>query len=204
MAEASTNRHPDRPFFQSASSRKADTHVLALGGALQSEANEHGQARPALWQIQVGMRSPFVCCQSARTRSSFAFCGLLPSSFVQKMCEYDVQRNEAHLDFAPGCACIELVTTRLVLERRREWKMTRCLDQVYFARAYDSVPHTAIWRAMKKRNIPTPLALAYLREARRAQNVVRAHGVADGASPRMCGTKAGWFAISHFVPLGFD
>lgn len=37
-----------------------------------------------------------------------------------------------------------------------------------YARAYDSILHSAILASMRRRNVPEVLALAYLREARRA------------------------------------
>lgn len=88
---------------------------------------------------------------------------------LQKLCAFDIDRNEAHSCFCRGRSCIELVTTkRLVLERRYEWGMATCLAQLGFARACGIVLSTALLRAMRKRHGPDLLASAYIREARRA------------------------------------
>lgn len=68
-----------------------------------------------------------------------------------KLPAFDVAHNEAHLGFCPGCSCVELVTTtRLAVERRLERGMTTRLEQWDFARAYDSVVHSAPWLAMRQ------------------------------------------------------
>lgn len=82
---------------------------------------------------------------------------------------YDVDCSPWHMGFRKTYSCAELVAMmRLVLDRRQEWGLPTRIAQIDFARAYDSVRHAAIYRSMKKRGVPEPLALAYLREARRA------------------------------------
>lgn len=41
--------------------------------------------------------------------------------------------------------------------------------QINFARAYDSVHHTTVLKAMRRRGVPEPLAMAYIGEMRRGQ-----------------------------------
>lgn len=88
--------------------------------------------------------------------------------------EYDTGCSASHLGLRLGHSCSELVTTvRLLLERRGEWRLRTCLVQIEFARAYDSIVHAAILDAMSRRNVPLPLALAYIREAGRAHLAFR-------------------------------
>lgn len=57
-----------------------------------------------------------------------------------KRSEFDQPRSPAHLGFCPGHSCIELLTiTRLVLERRCEWRLSTSLAQLDFSLAYDSL-----------------------------------------------------------------
>lgn len=79
-------------------------------------------------------------------------------------------RLPLHLGFKKGHVCIEFITiVRLLKERRGEWGMGACMLQVEFARAYDSIRHTAVLRSMTERGVPLPVALAYIREGRGAR-----------------------------------
>lgn len=50
----------------------------------------------------------------------------------------------------------------MLLSKRAEWGLETHLALVDSARAYDSILHTAILVAMRRRGVPEPLAMAYL------------------------------------------
>lgn len=81
-----------------------------------------------------------------------------------------VDCSPSHMGFRRAHSCAELAATlRLILDRRQEWGLPTRIAQIDVALAYDSVRHAAIHRSMQKRGVPGVLALAYLREARRAR-----------------------------------
>lgn len=89
--------------------------------------------------------------------------------FFGALQQYDTVPNNAHMGFKKSYACAELVlVVRLLLSKTAEWELETHLAQVDFARAYDSIWHTAILVAMRRGGVPEPLAMAYIREARRA------------------------------------
>lgn len=76
---------------------------------------------------------------------------------------FDVNCSASHLRFRNRHSCAELVTTsRMVLDKRMEGNIATTMAQVEFAR------HAALLKSMLRRGVPMPLAMAYLREARRA------------------------------------
>lgn len=78
--------------------------------------------------------------------------------------------------FKKGRSCAELVSvTRLLLETRMGWGMSTHIAHIDFARAYDSVRHCAILNSMLRRGVPVAIAMAYIREARRAHMTMH-HG----------------------------
>lgn len=88
--------------------------------------------------------------------------------------KYDVGCSPSHMGFRKTYSWPELVATmRLVVARRMEWGDDTRIALIDFARAYDSVRHTAIYRSLRRRKVPESLALAYLRKARRAHMTFR-------------------------------
>lgn len=90
------------------------------------------------------------------------------SCFYGALEKYDITPNAAHMGVKKTYACVESVqVVRLLLSERSEWGLETRIAHADFARAYDSILHTATV-AMRCRGVPEPLAIAYIREARRA------------------------------------
>lgn len=69
------------------------------------------------------------------------------------------------LGFRKSDQCAELVhILRGPVEKSTDWSTPLFIAQVDFARAYDSVLHSAVIRAMTRRGIPPPVLAAYVRD----------------------------------------
>lgn len=79
-----------------------------------------------------------------------------------------------------GHSRIELVRiVRLLMERRSEWGVHTCTLHIDVAHACDCFRHAAILWPSVSRGVPIPIALAYIREGRRAQW----HSAMEGGAP---------------------
>lgn len=97
----------------------------------------------------------------------------------------DARPAAAQMGFRRGYQCAEVIAiVRDLLERCTEWDTPLCVSQMDFARAYDSIKHAALIRAMERRDVPRPVIAAYLRELRSARMVFRHSGWAtEGIAP---------------------
>lgn len=96
---------------------------------------------------------------------------------------YDTINNPPRMGFKKAYACTELVmVVRTLMEKRTEWNMETPVAQIDLARAYGSISHVAILRAMRHRSVPDVSALAYISETRRAR---MAFGHAEWSTARV-------------------
>lgn len=89
------------------------------------------------------------------------------------------------MGFSRGYQCAEVIAlVRDLVERCTEWVTPLCVSQMDIARAYESIKHGAVIRAMERRDVPRPVIAAYLRELRSARNFSRHSGwAAEGIAP---------------------
>lgn len=71
-----------------------------------------------------------------------------------------------------------------------------------FARAYDSILHMAILRAMRRRSVPEPLGTAYIQKTRRAIMAFEHFRLVYAASNGWCGTASGVFGGTDGFSVG--
>lgn len=107
--------------------------------------------------------------------------------------------DEIVLGFRKGYQRAELISARrLLVERHLEWQTPLFFAQLDFAKAYDSVMHTAVWRSMRRRGVPEVLVSSYLREIR-ATKLCFQHG-AWSTAPLRPGA-AGLYLVAHDLPV---
>lgn len=93
--------------------------------------------------------------------------------------------DRAIMGFRKEYQCAELVhVPRGITEKAAEWGTPRFFSQVDFGRAYDSVLHSAVVRAMLRRGVPPPILGAYVRDMRGTELVFQHDGWAfDAITP---------------------
>lgn len=89
-----------------------------------------------------------------------------------------------------GYQCAEVIAIVMDLaEQCTDWDTPVCVSQMDFARAYDSIRHAAVVRAMERRDVLHPLIAPQLKEPRSARMVFRhsgcgTEGIAPSVGPR--------------------
>lgn len=168
IIQAEAMRQPAAPV------RRAQFRPSSMAVArILSEVPEYPERDRRLWQERGAIRKQRehsrACHILTHMRLLVASAKLWSRCMFHPLEAYDTNCSPSHMGFRKTYSCAELVATmRLVLHRRLEWGLPTRMAQLDFAMAYDSVRHMEIYRAVRKPNVPDPLARAFLREARRA------------------------------------